>query len=81
MKRPNSTKPAALTCITAILIAFVFLCSSCSKSTGKNALSLWNDTAPAKKALIEYVKNVTNKKSPDFIPVEDRIEFLIWTEL
>lgn len=73
MKRLNSTKPAALTCITAILIAFVFLCNSCSKSTGKNALSLWNDTAPAKKALIEYVKNVTNKKSPDFIPVEDRI--------
>lgn len=55
------------------LAAFVFLCSSCSKSPAKNALSLWNDTAPAKKALIEYVKNVTNKKSPDFIPVEDRI--------
>ena len=36
-------------------------------------LSLWNDGAPAKKALIEYVAAVTDSSSPDFIPVQDRI--------
>jgi len=39
----------------------------------KDNLSLWTDEAPAKKALTAYVKNVTDKKSPDFIPVEKRI--------
>ena len=36
-------------------------------------LSLWNDGAPAKKALIEYVAAVTDSRSPDFVPVQDRI--------
>ena len=36
-------------------------------------LSLWNEGAPLKKELIAYVKAVTDKSSPDFIPVEDRI--------
>lgn len=40
---------------------------------GKNALSLWKDDAPLKKALTEYVEAVTNPSSPDFIPAEDRI--------
>ena len=36
-------------------------------------LSLWNESAPLKKELIAYVKAVTDKSSPDFIPVEDRV--------
>lgn len=36
-------------------------------------LSLWNDRAPAKTALTDYLKKVTAKNSPDYIPVEDRI--------
>ena len=39
----------------------------------KDNMSLWAEQAPAKKALTEYVKTVTDKKSPDFIPVENRI--------
>ncbi len=39
----------------------------------KDNLSLWNDEAPAKKALISYMKDVTNKKSENFVPVENRI--------
>ena len=50
---------------------------SCSRATVKeknpNPLSLWNDSAPAKKALTEYMNVVTNEKSADFIPVKDRI--------
>lgn len=36
-------------------------------------LASWNDRAPAKTALVEYVTNVTDKGSPDYIPVENRI--------
>lgn len=39
----------------------------------KDNLSLWYNQAPAKQALVSYVKDITNKKSPDFIPVENRI--------
>lgn len=44
-----------------------------SVSVDKTALSSWNDNAAAKKALELYVKSVTDEKSDDFIPVEDRI--------
>ncbi|HAG03818.1 MAG TPA: haloacid dehalogenase-like hydrolase [Lachnospiraceae bacterium] len=37
------------------------------------ALSLWNDEAPLKNQLTEYIKNVTDSASKDFIPVKDRI--------
>lgn len=33
----------------------------------------WSDNAYAKQFIIDYVKDVTNKKSKNFIPVEDRI--------
>ncbi len=39
----------------------------------KDPLSLWNKQAPAKEALVEYVASVTDPKSPDFIPVEERV--------
>ncbi len=38
-----------------------------------DTFALWNDNAPAKQALIDYVTAVTDEKSPDFIPVKDRI--------
>ena len=37
-------------------------------------LSLWKENAPAKTALSNYIRSVTDKGSPDFIPVENRIE-------
>ena len=36
-------------------------------------LSLWTDTAPLKSELTAYVNAITDKNSPDFIPVEARI--------
>ena len=48
-------------------------CASTPSSKNANPLSLWNDNAPAKKALVAYVEAVTKKGSADFIPVEDRI--------
>ncbi len=39
----------------------------------KDNLALWNDTAPAKTALTNYVQTVTDPNSPDFIPVKNRV--------
>ena len=46
---------------------------SAAKADGAEALSLWNDEAPAKKALTEYMAAVTKEGSADFIPKEHRI--------
>ena len=37
------------------------------------AFAEWNPEAPALKALIEYVEDVTNEESPNYIPPVDRI--------
>ena len=55
-----------------ILFAVVLL-TGCAHQLKKDNLSLWNDTAPAKQVLVSYMETVTDKKSPDFIPVENRI--------
>ena len=36
-------------------------------------LTLWAEDAPSKKALVEYVEAVKNRKGPDYIPKKDRI--------
>ena len=45
------------------------------KTDSKKAhqLSLWSENAVSKKALIDYVDSVTDRKSPDYIPLMDRI--------
>lgn len=54
------------------LLATVLL-TGCTHQLKRDNLSLWNDTAPAKQALVNYVQAVTDKQSPDFIPVENRV--------
>ncbi|MBO7675939.1 MAG: haloacid dehalogenase-like hydrolase [Erysipelotrichaceae bacterium] len=39
----------------------------------ENWLSLWNDDAKAKVWLEEYMKDITDESSPNFIPVENRV--------
>ena len=51
-----------------VLWGVLFLTGCVSKP-----LALWNDSAPAKKALIDYVKAVTAKGSSDYIPVDRRV--------
>ena len=63
--------------ITTVILVCA-LAASCattqaSGASGKEALSLWNDEAPLKKAITEYVDATTKKGSADFIPVEHRI--------
>ena len=57
--------------LTAILLSLM-LATGCVQ-TKKDSLSLWNETAPAKQALISYIQTVTNPKSADFIPERERI--------
>ena len=47
--------------------------AAAATTVDENALSLWNDDAPLRKQLVEYVKAVTDPSSPKFIPVEDRV--------
>ena len=59
--------------LAVITIALISCSRAPEMAKNKNPLSLWNDGAPSKTALIDYVKSVTDEKSPDFIPVKDRI--------
>ena len=66
------------------LVSFIFLTSSCKEESKENSLSQtveaivldplpsWNDVQ-SKNDIVDYVKNVTNSNSVDFIPIADRI--------
>ena len=63
--------------LTVLLLALVmtvvlFAGSAFSEESGF-VFSEWNPDAPALKALIEYVEDVTDEASPNYIPVGDRI--------
>lgn len=51
-----------------VIVVLAFTLSSCKK----DKFEYWND-CDSLKALTSYVEDVTNKKSENFIPVEDRI--------
>ena len=53
--------------VSVVMLTFV----SCGKKSAQY-FKLWNN-CDSLNALIEYVEDVTNKKSPNYIPVEDRI--------
>ena len=57
------------------LAVFAALCvasAPCAEGSAE-ALSLWNDAAPAKTAVVAYVSAVTKEGSGDYIPPESRI--------
>ena len=56
--------------VCSLIALAVVLLSGCRT---QEPLSLWNENAPAKNALSDYIRTVTDKGSPDFIPVENRI--------
>ena len=43
------------------------------KVSKSGKFNYWNQNSEAKQKLVEYIKDVTNKSSKNFIPVEDRI--------
>jgi phosphoserine phosphatase len=61
----------------SLLIVCVMMCSIVTgcvqKPAGEDAFTTWVDGSTPLTELKEYVKDVTNEKSENFIPVEDRI--------
>ena len=58
--------------ISLLLILFsIFTLASCGSN--KNYFTLWNEKSESIAYLKEYVEDVTNKNSKNYIPVEDRI--------
>ena len=67
-KEYTQMKKAALVTLLAL---FVFALNP-NPVHAADALSSWND-GPAKQAIVSFVKEVTDKSSPKFVPAEDRI--------
>lgn len=56
------------------MMCIVMLISACSCGKQKEkSFSHWNEDAPAIAALVEYVEDVTDKDSKNFVPLKDRI--------
>src|SRR5688572_18668805 len=69
--------------IALVLCAVSGIAAAQSGATG-NPLPSWNDRE-AKSTIIEFVKRVTDKNSPDFVPVAERIAVFdndgtLWSE-
>ena len=47
--------------------------AAAAEAADEEAFPLWNADAPALKALVEYVEDVTDEASPNYIPPVDRI--------
>jgi phosphoserine phosphatase len=58
--------------LTLAMVTLFFAIPAFAEESGF-VFSEWNPDAPALKTLIEYVEDVTNETSPNFIPVSDRI--------
>ena len=59
--------------VLLLLIVFVITSSCSGKKSDGNYLTSWNDNAKAKLELIDYVKDVVNKDSKNFVPLDERI--------
>jgi len=60
-------------CLLALILVISLLAVPAVAEESGFVFSEWNPEAPALKALIEYVEDVTNEASPDYIPPADRI--------
>lgn len=70
MKKKNYRR---LRFIVMMLCLCSVLCSCQADAKKQNTLASWNDASPTKAAIIEFVEDVTDKNSENFVPVENRI--------
>ena len=56
-----------------VMTAALFAAPAFAEEGEEEAFASWNPDAPALKALIEYVEDVTDEASPNYIPEGDRI--------
>ncbi|MER1992385.1 MAG: DUF3574 domain-containing protein [Eubacteriales bacterium] len=59
--------------LTALVMAITMTAVPAFAGEAGFVFSEWNQDAPALKTLIEYVEDVANETSPNYIPVSDRI--------
>ena len=59
--------------LVCFLVSFVIPAGTPRAAAEESAFPEWNETAPALNALLDYVEDVTDEGSPDYIPPEDRI--------
>ena len=64
--------PALFFFIKATACVSLLICPVCCVRGADDPLPSWND-GPSKKAIVEFVGKVTSARSPDFVPVEERI--------
>lgn len=57
-------------CLTAVACLLSGMLCGCGS---EDALPSWNDNSVNKQAIIDFVESVTDKKSDDYVPVEERI--------
>jgi len=70
--------PIALACL------FIAASVTCKNTIATEPLASWNDT-PTKAAIVNFVRRVTEKDTPDFIPIDQRIatfdnDGTLWSE-
>ena len=58
---------------SAVLCLLMMLCAVILPGCAHGQLSLWNENAKSRNALVDYVRDVTDPLSPNRIPVENRI--------
>ncbi len=56
-------------CLHILVVIGLAILTGCAS----RPLSLWNGSAPAKNALVTYIKDVTTKGSADYIPADKRV--------
>ncbi len=59
--------------LLTLVMAIALFAVPAGAEAGETVFAEWNPEAPALQALTEYVEDVTNEASPNFIPVADRI--------
>ena len=59
--------------LSLLLLTFVLPLYSCKNNDTTKYFKSWNKDSEALNVLVDYVNDVTNKKSKNFIPIEDRI--------
>lgn len=77
-------EPSTVMTLAAILLLGVAIPKAAAQSSTADPLPSWNDGA-AKQSIVEFVRTVTDKAGPDYVPPEERIatfdnDGTLWSE-
>src|SRR5271154_2142841 len=69
---PRRTMISTLALLPALSVSFLAVSASAETPTSSTALPSWND-GPAKQAILNFVRDTTDRANPKFVPPEERI--------